>query len=1063
MKLLTQFVRKKRAISPVIAVILLIGLAVAAAAVIFLVVLPLLEPTSNLEMTDAFIEYDDAHTTASDEGVGYGKGTVVLSNAGTGEIEVTKISIYHSTSISGPWTEMTNAVSLQSITTSNPWTLEPLAYNDELTVRFPIPTANYDNSMSYKIIVETKEGDQLDTSTQTVVDETDMQLAKDRPDISFTGTLDYVRRTQTISPTSVSDNSEIKNVTYQVSNATWSTSVATTSSLWQWQWATYNTIFNGSYNMNITVYDYAGLSASTFPDTVISFTIDNDYVSPTINYIDPEADWAEVGETFEILANIEDTGSGASDVGEAYLHYRLLNETTNSTVAMTEGLGNNWTASIPVDSRALEVNLTYSIDARDLDNNQEVQHVSILEANDTVEPDITHTPLVEADEQGDVIISAIIEDPGIIDTSKLFLTVRKSNNLGANATVSGKPLPSSWLTLDPTTIVVIAENTWNATWKMPQPSYNVTIHGLEYYINATDKYGTNTAQHGTASVPHPIEVLDLNPPDFVGISTSNFPSSWTENTDYPISVQINDNDPTFGRVVNGDMKTYATGKVTIHFKEWNGDPSQTFTLANINQTVHTSGNSSTGEITTWFGIIPNSVFVYDVNHRVDFYITTADQSKTDQDQHSVTATRWPASGFYSIDVKEAGQPNVIYSPNSIGLKNNNETVFFTINNTASSLVDADAILTDMYLEIFSSDWDFSNGEPNLTKVLFTRYPSSSDSYNDTAGSPHPWDGNGTWVMFDSDNLGEVEDHGDYNIIELTFSNTSSGLIDMHNMILNVSFKAKVGANDVDDQWLGLFATPGVEPESALSSPYDAGGDKYYINRWLVTPLYPYGSQGLGWDSDDASAPWMDDYTRTDVSSGLVKPYDGFGVTLGSGTPNDEWNLVYNNEGYRMNIDILTGGATNQYLWFYSVILISGGDTSATMYLGSDDEAVCYINGQLAGSYGSPRGYGETPFTVNLLGNNQNNYILFGVHEDAGGYYGGLAFQGAGAFQIKTFTGPPPPPLSPIQSTMMMNLEDSSLSSNPTSMFSIHSPQDVQMISTIQETRDSIFNRRLKRK
>ena len=43
MKLITLYNKRKRAISPVIAVILLIGLAVAASAAIFLVVMPLFE------------------------------------------------------------------------------------------------------------------------------------------------------------------------------------------------------------------------------------------------------------------------------------------------------------------------------------------------------------------------------------------------------------------------------------------------------------------------------------------------------------------------------------------------------------------------------------------------------------------------------------------------------------------------------------------------------------------------------------------------------------------------------------------------------------------------------------------------------------------------------------------------------------------------------------------------------------------------------------------------------------------------------------------------------------
>ena len=233
------------------------------------------------------------------------------------------------------------------------------------------------------------------------------------------------------------------------------------------------------------------------------------------------------------------------------------------------------------------------------------------------------------------------------------------------------------------------------------------------------------------------------------------------------------------------------------------------------------------------------------------------------------------------------------------------------------------------------------------------------------------------------------------------------------LILNITFTAKVGMNDVADQKLVLIATPGVEPPSSIYPAYLYSG-RYYIANWLVTPGYSYGSSGLGWDSE-LEEPWTSpsEYSRTDIASGMVFPYDGFGVTLGYGTyTTDTWKMAVNNEnGYRMNIDSLMGSVSNTYVWFYAVVEFSGSIPSPTyMYLGSDDEAICYINGQVAGQYGSPRGYGETQFQVTSLlkGDGEKNYILFGVHEDGGNYRGGLAF--SQNFQVKIFTGPPPAPL-----------------------------------------------------
>ena len=1058
-----HLLRKRRAISPVIAVILLIGLAVAATAAIFIVVLPLFQATTKLEIADAFVEYDDDYTRIIDHGVGYGKGTVILTNAGTGSVDVVSITIYYATPFTEIWTEITQAISLQGITNNEPYTVDPLATNEELNIRFVIPLANYDAPVLYKMIITTDKDAKLDTSKIAVVSESDMQLSKDRPTISFSASTltpsGNIRRAHDVGPTSVSDNSAIKNVTYAVYSSPGGSLIRTktiTSSLWKWRWETYNFTAegenNGNYYVIMTVYDYAGLSASTGQ---ITFIIDNDYTPPTINNIYPEALKAEVGETFEIIANIIDTGCGDSDVATVFLYYKLQNATTFSSVAMTENLGNNWTATIPVDARSLEVNLTYYIEAQDKDNNKNYWNVSDLAAEDTKVPNITHNPQVEATEQRDLAIYAIIQDPGLIDTNSVKLFMRKSNNLGANATISGQKLPSNWVSVNPISIITLSGTSWNATWNVPQPYYNITIHGFDYYITATDKYGGNTAQHGTASVPHHVNVLDLNPADFVGISASNFPSTWTQNTTYPITVQISDNDPTFGRIVSGDPVTYATGKVIIHYKRYIGDPGQVFNPSDITNSVHTSGNSSIGALSIWYGTIPRTVFVADGIDRVDFYLTVEDQSKTIQDQQSIVPTRWPLSGFYSINVKAPGQPNVIYSEGSVGLKNNNATVQFMMNNTASGVdADADATLTGMYLQVFSSDWDFTNGRPNLTQVYFTRFNEADFSYNDTFGTPHPWT-NGTLITFEAGYEGTVNDNNGYNLIELTFTNTSGGSIDMHNMVLNVSFTAKVGANSVPDQHLGLIATPGVEPQSTIYASYNAGGGKYYINHWIATPLYSYGSSGLGWDLE-TEEPWTGSYSRYEVASGQVMPYHGYGIVAGYGTfTTNTWKETVNNDGYRMNIDALVGSTSNSYMWFYAVIMFSGPDSSATMYLGSDDEAVCYINEQLAGSYGSPRAYGETPFTVSLLGNNQNNYILFGVHEVGGEYRGGLAFSGIGAFQIKIFTGPPPPPLG-IQISQKVEILSESIEFviKPLSMDS------AELYSWVMESRVSLVVRAL---
>ena len=205
-----------------IAVILLIGLAVAAVAAIFIVVLPLMQPTSDLELTDAYITYDSAFTKTADAGIGYGKGSVFLANAGTGKIQITDIEVFHAASSAAiNWTQITiqdGAVSLQDVSINNPYELSPLAIDEELTIRFPIPNDNFDNSRAYKIIVTADDGTEIDTSRESIVDEEDMFLAKDRPNITPPSSIGTIRRTTQISASGTpTDNSEVKNVTYEVS------------------------------------------------------------------------------------------------------------------------------------------------------------------------------------------------------------------------------------------------------------------------------------------------------------------------------------------------------------------------------------------------------------------------------------------------------------------------------------------------------------------------------------------------------------------------------------------------------------------------------------------------------------------------------------------------------------------------------------------------------------------------------------------------------------------------------------------------------------------------------
>ncbi|MFW9778969.1 MAG: archaellin/type IV pilin N-terminal domain-containing protein [Candidatus Heimdallarchaeota archaeon] len=88
MKLFRKITKKRRAVSPILAAILLIGLAITAGAVLFVVVLPLITaPGGGLEIASTF---KFLNTTATPH---YDKASIPLSNTAAGTITVSDISI----------------------------------------------------------------------------------------------------------------------------------------------------------------------------------------------------------------------------------------------------------------------------------------------------------------------------------------------------------------------------------------------------------------------------------------------------------------------------------------------------------------------------------------------------------------------------------------------------------------------------------------------------------------------------------------------------------------------------------------------------------------------------------------------------------------------------------------------------------------------------------------------------------------------------------------------------------------------------------------------------------
>lgn len=766
MKIINQLKsNRKRAVSPVIAVILLIGLAVAAAAAIFIVVLPLLEPTSSLEIIDGYVLYDSDHTTSMDKGIGYGMGYVNIANVGTGEVDVTNISIYYFDEFENPIRlNSTEAWSMESIKPSDPWTIS-VTGADLLRIRFILPENNDDNEVAYKITVTPEEGRDLDTTQSDEVDESDMTLSRDRPQITYSRTLGNIRRTYTISPTAVSDNSnEVKNVTYEVFNNSYVvTNTITSSTSWPWQWNTYKDstkgLDNGSYEMNMTVFDYAGLSKSV---DNIPLTIDNDYISPTIGELwltNPysENQTAEVGESISFTIEIIDTGTiiaSASEVDSAFLYYRIYNslEEYETVVMYPFGTTNNWTASIPssfVDSTALEEGIECYVKASDIDANfaNSSENLKEIPVDDHFKPDISHIPITEAS-LGDsyINITTAISDEDQVNESLVILYYRQTDDYGG--------ITTTWNSISAT---YSGDDYYWLIW-----SPDITIHGLDYFFNATDRFSGHISYEGTEFSPHHISIPDEQLP----VITHTEIATATDAVALSVDCTIFDTDPTFG--ASGSE----TGTVTVYYRDYDGGGAFLSTsMSRISGDSSIDSNGETPSTTVWSGTVPASAVEDDGDPRLDYYITALDQT-TNLEQDGVP--------FHITTVLPQGEPNLLYVADSVAVSGSiGEQVVITVENVLGS--ETYAKIGRLNLTIYK-DGGFGTDVPklNLTDIAGTTV------WSDASGVS-----NNTWITF-STNKTIVE--GTTADITLTFENSSDQPYDMHDLTFLLVLEAY---NDAD--------------------------------------------------------------------------------------------------------------------------------------------------------------------------------------------------------------------------------------------------------------------------
>jgi len=264
----------KRKVFSIITIVIISSISVLSFLAIFLINIGF-PSLSGLEIIDAYVIYNDAYTKDMDDGNGYGNLTLDVANIGTADSSIEAINLYYKSLTTESWIELTYKVQkFPNISQTNHYVVEVFAI-EKFTMIFPLPIENSDNRVFYKAMVNvTEKNDQyfLDTTETDIVEVNDMFLSKDRPDISHNGSLGVIRGINTIIP-NIADNAMIKMVIYEVYNNSRVLNTLISNHPWYWTWNTSNTVEDGTYRLKITVYDYAGLSA-TVDD--IDLTVDNE-------------------------------------------------------------------------------------------------------------------------------------------------------------------------------------------------------------------------------------------------------------------------------------------------------------------------------------------------------------------------------------------------------------------------------------------------------------------------------------------------------------------------------------------------------------------------------------------------------------------------------------------------------------------------------------------------------------------------------------------------------------------------------------------------------------------
>ncbi|WP_455142471.1 hypothetical protein, partial [Candidatus Hodarchaeum mangrovi] len=598
-----------------------------------------------------------------------------------------------------------------------------------------------------------------------------------------------------------------------------------------------------------------------------SFTIDNDYVKPTISNIVGSStkngvDIAEVGESFSVSATITDSGSAVSAVNRAFIYYKLNSSVIYFSTAMLKGSGNTWTGSVPavfITSEALVKDIDYYIRAIDDDENFNQSELKLADTIDTTEPNfyshvfegesITGQPTLVGEENLPLTISVAVEDKDKV--SEVFLVWRERNDTTWNR-------PDPWDVF--TNISGIGE-----VWNFRINSINATLDGLEYYLNATDPSG-NVAYDGTSLSPYRIVIED----EVVPVSTiiSEIPLKITAGSDLTVSASVIDNDPTFSWW-GGE-----TGTIELGYKRTGLDLS-----FNYFYIPHIQGDSSLGQTAIWEDTIKGGNFTTTYSP-VYIRVRAIDNNGL--------------SSFVekSIAVSAPGTPVLKYVKDSVDVIGASDHILkFEINNSAGGVDPATATVTAIQVELSDNTKNPFIGEPQLVEVnvsggLNPIWENKSSPSEGTNG-----------VKITLDNTFTIL-KGSSVLMSLVYANSSGMYFNVNDMTVNATIYYTGGFDK-----LALFNTPITTFQDFTQTRY-MRSDSHTINGLSAYQLGTTNTASFI-ELNEQTSRWSGSYTvtwgirvwirhidssETELTSGLVatvqRSSDGVGIQSASWAPTE---------------------------------------------------------------------------------------------------------------------------------------------------------------------------------